>query len=58
MIAPELRQPGPYRAARPAMPHRSVAGGLWAGQRRRFAGALLLAERLGWCDTGALVRHG
>jgi len=30
--------------------HRSVAGGIWGPEGDRFAGAVLLAEMLGWCD--------
>ncbi|HNR95910.1 MAG TPA: SUMF1/EgtB/PvdO family nonheme iron enzyme [Anaerolineae bacterium] len=51
MFAPELRQPETLPGGSPGYAHRSVAGGLWAGNADRFAGALLLAEMLGWCDT-------
>jgi len=30
--------------------HRQATGGLWGPEADRFAGAVLLAEMLGWCD--------
>ncbi|HQJ52727.1 MAG TPA: SUMF1/EgtB/PvdO family nonheme iron enzyme, partial [Anaerolineae bacterium] len=50
LFAPELRQPEALPQGSPGYAHHSVAGGLWAANGDRFAGAVLLAEMLGWCD--------
>lgn len=49
MYGPGLR-PTLIAAGSPGYAHRTVPQGLWAPEADRFAGAVLLAEMLGWCD--------
>ena len=49
LYAPGLLRPGILPGGSPGYAHKS-AGGLWEAEADRFAGAVLLAEMLGWCD--------
>ncbi len=48
--APDLTRPQILPAGSPGYAHSSAPDGLWSPQADRFAGAILLAEILGWCD--------
>ena len=50
IYAPGLSQPEAIPAGSPGYAHRTAPNGLWSAQADRFAGAVLLAEILGWCD--------
>jgi len=56
MYSPEFRRPSAVPGGSPGYAHRMAPDGLWAEEADRFAGAVLLAEMLGWCD--ARVRQG
>ena len=47
---PELRRPQLLPGGSPGYAHRTAPDGLWSPEADRFAGAILLAEMLGWCD--------
>src|SRR5438552_1160547 len=51
MYAPDLRQPEMLTAGSPGYAHQTAAEGVWSQHADRFAGALLLAEMLCWCDA-------
>ena len=53
MYAADLPRPRVLPAGSPGYAHRSVSTGDWSPRSDRFAGALLLAEILGWCDSTA-----
>lgn len=48
-----LKQPHEIMSASPGYAHRNTPGGVWGAEADRFAGAVLLAEMLGWCDERA-----
>jgi len=50
LYAPNLVPPDILPAGSPGYAHRTAAKGLWEAQADRFAGAVLIAEMLGWCD--------
>jgi tetratricopeptide (TPR) repeat protein len=50
LFAPGLLQPEKLPGGSPGYAHRTAPAGLWSAQADRFAGAVLLAEILGWCD--------
>jgi peptide/nickel transport system substrate-binding protein len=52
IYAPGLSQPEVLPAGSPGYAHRTAPQGLWSQQADRFAGAVLLAEVLGWSDAG------
>jgi hypothetical protein len=49
MYAPDLASPALLPSGSPGYAHKA-RDGLWSPNADRFAGALLLAEMLGWCD--------
>jgi peptide/nickel transport system substrate-binding protein len=51
IYAPGLSQPEVLPAGSPGYAHRTAPQGLWSQQADRFAGAVLLAEVLGWSDA-------
>ncbi len=48
--APGMLQPQALSTGSAGYAHKQAAGGLWGPEADRFAGAVLLAEMLGWCD--------
>ena len=50
LCAPGVARPLALPAGSPGYAHRTAAAGLWQPEGDRFAGAVLLAELLGWCD--------
>jgi len=50
LYAPGLGRPEALSSGSAGYAYREAAGGLWGPQADRFAGAVLLAEMLGWCD--------
>ena len=50
LYGPGLERPAPLPAGSPGYAHRTAHDGLWTAAADRFAGAVLLAEMLGWCD--------
>jgi len=50
MYGPELRRPPLLPGGSPGYAHKTAPEGLWSPDADRFAGAVLLAEILGWCD--------
>jgi hypothetical protein len=50
MYGPGLAPPEELPAGSPGYAHRTAPQGQWGGIADRFAGAVLLAEMLGWCD--------
>ena len=50
LYGPGLERPEPLPAGSPGYAHRTADDGLWTAAADRFAGAVLLAEMLGWCD--------
>ncbi|NQS90808.1 MAG: hypothetical protein HQ574_00225 [Chloroflexi bacterium] len=51
IYAPGLPQPEIIPAGSPGYAHREAPNGLWSARADRFAGAVLIAEMLGWCDA-------
>jgi tetratricopeptide (TPR) repeat protein len=51
LYAPGLTQPAALPAGSSGYAHKETVGGLWSAVADRFAGAILIAEMLGWCDT-------
>ncbi len=49
MFGPALDRPEALPSGSPGYAHRTAPSGLWSAQADRFAGAVLLAEMLGWC---------
>jgi hypothetical protein len=49
--APGLIQPQVLPGGSPGYAHCSALAGLWDARADRFAGAVLIAEMLGWCDA-------
>jgi hypothetical protein len=56
MYGPDLRRPPVLVSGSPGYAHQTAPEGLWSAEADRFAGAILLAEMLGWCDQG--LREG
>ncbi|MDF2628304.1 MAG: Membrane protein-like protein involved in bacteriocin uptake [Symbiobacteriaceae bacterium] len=50
MCAPGLPRPAEPGVGSPGYAHLAVQNGFWGVEADRFAGAVLLAEMLGWCD--------
>jgi cytoskeletal protein RodZ len=50
VYAPGFGRPEALSSGSAGYAHREAADGLWGPQADRFAGAVLLAEMLGWCD--------
>ncbi len=51
IYAPGLSRPDVLPAGSPGYAHRTAPQGLWSRQADRFAGAVMLAEILGWGDS-------
>ena len=51
LYGPGLERPETVPAGSPGYAHRTAGTGLWGSPADRFAGAVLLAEMLGWCDS-------
>ncbi len=47
---PGLSRPEKLPGGSPGYAHRTAPQGLWSAEADRFAGAVMLAEMLGWCD--------
>jgi tRNA A-37 threonylcarbamoyl transferase component Bud32 len=52
MYGPGFARPRAVPAGTQGYQHRTSASGQWCAEGDRFAGAVLLAEMLGWCDRG------
>lgn len=50
LYGPGLEQPAALPGGSPGYAHKTAPDGLWSDEADRFAGAVLLAEMLGWCD--------
>lgn len=50
IYAPGLTRPEKLPGGSEGYAHKSAPQGLWSAEADRFAGAVLLAEILGWCD--------
>ena len=50
MFGPDLHRPLLLPGGSAGYAHRTAPAGLWSPEADRFAGAVLLAEMLGWCD--------
>jgi hypothetical protein len=50
LYAPGMTRPQELSSGSAGYAHRQARGGLWGPEADRFAGAVLLAEMLGWCD--------
>jgi len=50
LYAPGMTRPQELSSGSAGYAHKQAAGGLWGPEADRFAGAVLLAEMLGWCD--------
>lgn len=50
LYAPGLSQPSPVSAKSPGYAHCTPHDEMWNPEADRFAGAVVLAEMLGWCD--------
>jgi len=53
MYAPDLRRPDFLPSGSSGYAHRTASEAIWSPDADRFAGALLIAEMLGWCDERA-----
>ena len=51
LFAPGLAMPKILPAGSQGYAHKTAPQGLWSAEADRFAGAILLAEMLGWCDA-------
>jgi WD40 repeat protein len=58
LYAPGLETPKILLASSPGYAHAKSASGLWQPEADRFAGAVLLAEILGWCDKRICAAAG
>jgi hypothetical protein len=58
MYAPGFEQPPKLPAGSAGYAHHESRQGLWHEQVDRFAGAVLLAEMLGWCDVSVHEQSG
>lgn len=50
LYGPGLERPALLPGGSPGYAHKTAPAGLWGPDADRFAGAVLLAEMLGWCD--------
>ncbi len=50
LYGPGLERPAILPGGSPGYAHRTAPDGLWSSDADRFAGAVLVAEMLGWCD--------
>lgn len=50
LYGPGLERPEALPGGSPSYAHRMAPEGLWGSKADRFAGAVLIAEMLGWCD--------
>jgi hypothetical protein len=50
IFGPDLRRPEALPGGSPGYAHSTAGQGLWGSAMDRFAGAVLLAEMLAWCD--------
>ncbi|HYO48526.1 MAG TPA: hypothetical protein VEW94_01645 [Chloroflexia bacterium] len=50
MYGPELRRSDFLPSGSQGYAHKTAPEGLWSADADRFAGAMLIAEMLGWCD--------
>ncbi|MDY7078819.1 MAG: hypothetical protein SXV54_18045 [Chloroflexota bacterium] len=50
MYGPDFERPEVLPSGSSGYGHRTAGAGLWGSEADRFAGAVLLAEMLGWCD--------
>ena len=50
MYGPDLRRPETLPAGSLGYAHREAKTGIWSASADRFAGTLLIAEMLAWCD--------
>jgi uncharacterized RDD family membrane protein YckC len=50
LFAPMMPRPLPVSAASPGYAHRAASAGIWESAGDRFAGAIMLAEMLGWSN--------
>lgn len=50
MYGPGLDRPDLLPGGSPGYAHKTAPSGLWSAHADRFAGVILLAEMLGWCD--------
>lgn len=50
LYGPGLEQPTVLPGGSPGYAHKTAPDGLWSSEADRFAGAVLAAEMLGWCD--------
>jgi len=50
LYAPDLKRPERLPGGSAGYAHKTAPQGLWSAEADRFAGAVLLAEMLGWCD--------
>lgn len=50
LYAPSLSRPAELLGGSPGYAHHRSDAGLWQADMDRFAGAIILAEMLGWCD--------
>jgi hypothetical protein len=53
MYGPDLRRPDFLPSGSSGYAHRTASEAIWSPDADRFAGALLIAEMLGWCDERA-----
>jgi hypothetical protein len=51
LYAPNLERPRKLPAGSQGYAHKTSPDGLWSAEADRFAGAVLIAEILGWCDS-------
>lgn len=51
MYGPGFLQPEILPSGSSGYAHKTAVSGLWKSQADRYAGAILLAEMLGWCDA-------
>ncbi|GIO29871.1 MULTISPECIES: hypothetical protein [Paenibacillus] len=52
MYSPKMDRPDVLLSGSPGYAaHRTVQSGLWSAYADRFAGAIIMAEMLGWCDS-------
>jgi formylglycine-generating enzyme required for sulfatase activity/tetratricopeptide (TPR) repeat protein len=51
LYAPGLDRPAALPSGSLGYAHKTAADGLWCAEADRFAGAILVAEMLGWCDA-------
>ncbi|HEX9987261.1 MAG TPA: anti-sigma factor [Chloroflexia bacterium] len=50
MYGPDLRRPEVVPGGSAGYAHKTAPEGLWSSEADRFAGGVLMAEILGWCD--------